>query len=128
MRETISSGTQWEAEYGYSRLVKVGERIFVSGTTGTQDGKLVGVGDVRAQTRQTLENIKAALEKAGASLGDVVRTRMYVVGRENALPVAEVHGEYFGEVRPASALVLVAGLLEADMLVEIEADAIVNPA
>lgn len=125
-RDLIASGTSWEQLYGYSRAVRVGENVHVAGTTATDaEGKLVGVGDVRAQTRQILQNIQVALEKAGAGLEHVVRTRMYVVNREDAKAVAEVHGECFKNIRPASTLVIVAGLLEPEMLVEIEVDAFV---
>jgi inorganic pyrophosphatase len=125
-RQLIASNTPWEKRYGYSRAVRTAEQVQVSGTTATNaEGELVGLGDARAQTRQILENIKAALEKAGAGLPHVTRTRVYVVNREDALAVAEVHGEYFGDIRPAMSLVLVAGLLDERMLVEIEAEAVV---
>lgn len=128
-RQQIDSGTEWEAKYGYSRAVRVGDRVFVAGTTATNaDGVIVGISDAAAQAEQVLQNIKAALERIGASLEDVVRTRMYVVHRGDALTVAEVHGKFFGDIRPATTLLQVAGLLTPEMLVEIEAEAIVNVA
>lgn len=126
-RLQISSGTRWEREYGYSRGIRLGETVHIAGTTGTNDaGQLVGIGDAEAQTRQIMHKIEAALQEAGASLPDVVRTRMYVVNRDDAEIVARVHGEFFRDIRPASTLVIVAGLLEPEMLVEIEAEAIIR--
>jgi inorganic pyrophosphatase len=126
-RRLISTNTPWETLYGYSRGVRIGETIHISGTTAwNSEGKVIGQGDAAAQTRQVLQNISDALEKAGGSLADVVRTRMYVVRREDADTVAKVHGEFFKDIRPASTLVLVAGLIDEDMLVEIEAEAFVN--
>lgn len=122
----ISSGTQWEADYGYSRAVRMGDTIYVSGTTATDATGSIIAGDASAQTRQVLQNIAAALEKAGASLEDVVRTRIYVVTREDVPAVLAVHGEVFGTIRPATSLLLVAGLLEESMRVEIEAQAVVR--
>jgi inorganic pyrophosphatase len=126
-RSLISSGAPWEVPYGYSRGVRVDDLLFISGTTATMpEGVLMGVGDVVAQTRQALQNLKAALEKSGATLEHVVRTRVYITDRAHAEAVMQVHGEVFGQIRPATSLVIVAGLLMAEMLVEIEADAVIR--
>jgi enamine deaminase RidA (YjgF/YER057c/UK114 family) len=127
-RANFASGTPWEPRFGYSRAVRVGRFVFVSGTTATAaDGSIVGKGDLYAQTRQTLTNLRTALERAGATLEDVVRTRVYVIDISQFEEVARAHGEVFGEIRPASSLVQVSALVDPDMLVEIEADAILAP-
>ena len=120
----ISSGGPWEARYGYSRVAVAGDSAYVAGTTDAgPDGRSLHPGDPAAQTRAVLAIIERALTEAGFSLADVVRTRMFVTERGNIAPVAEAHGEVFGEIRPASTAVVVKGLIEPSLLVEIEADA-----
>ncbi|SFR98981.1 Enamine deaminase RidA, house cleaning of reactive enamine intermediates, YjgF/YER057c/UK114 family [Halomicrobium zhouii] len=125
-RQTVSSGTQWEEEVGYSRAVRVGDRIEVSGTTATDEaGEIVGIGDPYAQASQAIENIESALADVDAALTDVVRTRMFVTDVDHYDAVGRAHGEAFGEIRPATSMYEVSALVEPELLVEIEATAIV---
>jgi enamine deaminase RidA (YjgF/YER057c/UK114 family) len=124
-RKNLSTGSKWEPIIGYSRLVKVGGHIFISGTTGSgSDGKVTG--DTYAQTKQAIKNIEAALKQVGAGLNDIVRTRIYCTDISQWELIGKAHGEFFSEIRPATAMVEVSKLISPEMLIEIEADAVVN--
>jgi enamine deaminase RidA (YjgF/YER057c/UK114 family) len=126
-RTNISTGVKWEDIVGYSRAVKVGNRVLVSGTTAVEDGEIIGIGDYYIQTRTILTKIEKALISAGSKLEDVVRTRIYVLDISKWEEVGKAHGEFFGKIKPASTMVQISGLVDPQMLVEIEAEAVIMP-
>jgi enamine deaminase RidA (YjgF/YER057c/UK114 family) len=127
-RQSFASNTEWEPFVGYSRAVRVGDHVFVSGTTATDaSGAIVAPGDAYAQSIQVLENLKSALERAGASMSDVVRTRMFVTDISRWQDYGRAHGEYFRDIRPVTSMIEVKGLIDPSMMIEIEADALIAP-
>jgi enamine deaminase RidA (YjgF/YER057c/UK114 family) len=125
-RITIATGSSWEPIVGYSRAIRIGNRVEVAGTTAIKDGKIVGIGDAYTQTVCVLEIIKEALEKVGATLSDVIRTRMFVTDISRWREIGKAHGEFFRDIRPVTTMVEVKSLIEPELLVEVEVEAIVS--